>query len=541
MIYIFLQSSVFNETAIMIKKTLNLKSSIITKITEDRPEDVYIMIGIHSYNGIMPTNYIVYQFEQLDSSVRNWFTEEYVDKLRKAQLVLDYSQYNCQKLKETYDINAIYCPLGSYTGQSFKKPCAATKFLHRVSFMGSENKRRTEYFKDLDLDIDKFSKIWGSERDKVVNRSLVSLNVHYYPEATLETTRIIYLISQGTLVVSEYSRDDVLDEEFKNMIIFADNPEEMREKCQYFCNHRDERNKFIRESQQYLKTRYKFRLDLDISQYEEKVSLYDKLPEPETLPYQLAKLEKSTDGSDNASLKLKRKPEFEDMPPVSILTLTKDRHELFEIVKRNWTNIHYPKDKLEWIIIDDGKNPVKVSKDKRIKHIHLDKEMSIANKRNLGVREASHDIIVHMDDDDYYYSSSVFARVKLLLSNEDSDVYCVGCSSYGIYHIIDNYSFRISTDHLAEASLAYWKWFHEEQPFEEDDNGEIVPFLRNRRKNAMDMPFEYNFIAITHNQNYTKNLREISVNNANSKNNDVFKSWDYDTQSFFIKVYKKII
>ena len=108
------------------------------------------------------------------------------------------------------------------------------------------------------------------------------------------------------------------------------------------------------------------------------------------------------------------------MPGLSVITLTRDRPELFKIALNNWYSFKYTPGQLEWIIVDDSLEPTVgeiVKKIKGVKYIHIpsDLPLSIAEKRNIGVENASHEIIAHMDDDDYYYPFSPYARAKLLL------------------------------------------------------------------------------------------------------------------------------
>jgi len=45
----------------------------------------------------------------------------------------------------------------------------------------------------------------------MISHSKVALNIHYYPNATLETTRLIELLQHNVLVISEHSTDSELD------------------------------------------------------------------------------------------------------------------------------------------------------------------------------------------------------------------------------------------------------------------------------------------------------------------------------------------
>jgi glutaredoxin-related protein len=48
-----------------------------------------------------------------------------------------------------------------------------------------------------------------------------------------------------------------------------------------------------------------------------------------------------------------------NLPYISIITPTNNRRQFFKLMYHNFININYPKDKIEWIIIDDGTDPIK--------------------------------------------------------------------------------------------------------------------------------------------------------------------------------------
>jgi len=186
--------------------------------------------------------------------------------------------------------------------------------------------------------------------------------------------------------------------------------------------------------------------------------------------------ESSVDGEGNYILKL---PAIDNdkLPAVSIITPTYKRRKLFDMALRNFTNFIYPRNKLEWIIVDDSPEDECVKDmlprgDKRIKYIHMDngdEPFTIAMKRNMAVSNSSHKYIVHMDDDDYYPPESILARIKILLKYQDEGIECVGSTLIGTYNIMTNIS-SMSSDgpiSLSEASMAYTRKFWEERPFDE--------------------------------------------------------------------------
>ena len=160
-----------------------------------------------------------------------------------------------------------------------------------------------------------------------------------------------------------------------------------------------------------------------------------------------------------------------DLPNISIITPTFGRPDFFYLSLHNIKNSTYPKEKMQWIILDEGENTVKhlVPKDNFIEYYHISKEqrlqyynnmcdslvkrsngeevtksqrksrlskklykvhsngdflfgrLPIGLKRNIGCALAKNDYIVFMDDDDYYPANSIMKRVLLLKSIKNKE------------------------------------------------------------------------------------------------------------------------
>jgi GR25 family glycosyltransferase involved in LPS biosynthesis len=244
----------------------------------------------------------------------------------------------------------------------------------------------------------------------------------------------------------------------------------------------------------------------------------------------------------------------EELPPITLVTVTRNRRKLFPMALRNFELFNYPADKLRWIIVDD--TPVSDSTiddllptgDRRIRHIWTpaEKPMTIAAKRNIGAREATTEYILHMDDDDYYPPESVLSRVKILMKYKDMGIGCVGCSRYGTYDLIENKSSMASDGSisLSEASMGYVKSFWEERRFDETaQRGEYWGFIQNRLDRIMDIPYMAVFYAITHKTNVTGNMRKtvdaIRYRESQQEAN-FYDMWDDETQSFINSLRKCI-
>ena len=250
--------------------------------------------------------------------------------------------------------------------------------------------------------------------------------------------------------------------------------------------------------------------------------------------------------------------QMKDLPKISIVTPTYNRRKLFNIALNNYERFNYPKNKIEWIIVDDSpkdENSVEdlVSFMRNVKYIRFrstEEPMTVASKRNIGAANATSQYILHMDDDDYYPPESLLARVKLLLKYEAEGIGCLGSSLIGTYNILTNTS-SMSSDgpiSLSEASMAYTKKFWESRGF--DDlciRGEHKYFTEQRLHEILDVPYSFILIAINHRQNMSNELRGddnlLKFSENTEKYGEVanfFDSWDFDTQMFMIDMRKYI-
>ena len=125
----------------------------------------------------------------------------------------------------------------------------------------------------------------------------------------------------------------------------------------------------------------------------------------------------------------------EDLPTVSIITPTYNRRNFFKLAIRNYLKSDYPRDKLEWIIVEDSsENSIQdlLPEDSNIQYFSLSEQKSIGYKRNYACEQAKHDIIVCMDDDDYYQPGNIKYRVACL-EHLEKDV--VGNTSMGLLNV----------------------------------------------------------------------------------------------------------
>jgi hypothetical protein len=131
------------------------------------------------------------------------------------------------------------------------------------------------------------------------------------------------------------------------------------------------------------------------------------------------------------------------LPFVSICTPTFNRRPFISHMIKCFEHQDYPKDRMEWIIIDDGTDKIEdlVTHIPQVKYFKYDKKMTLGAKRNLMHDKTQGEILVYMDDDDYYPPERVSHAVNKLLTHPSA--LCAGSSELYIYfkHINKTYQF----------------------------------------------------------------------------------------------------
>ena len=120
-------------------------------------------------------------------------------------------------------------------------------------------------------------------------------------------------------------------------------------------------------------------------------------------------------------------------PLVSICTPTFNRRPFIPYLIKCFEHQTYPKECLEWIIVDDGTDKIGdlVKHLPQVKYFPYEKKMLLGEKRNVLNAKGSGEIFVYMDDDDYYPPMRVAHAVETLLANPEA--LCAGSSIVHIY------------------------------------------------------------------------------------------------------------
>lgn len=215
----------------------------------------------------------------------------------------------------------------------------------------------------------------------------------------------------------------------------------------------------------------------------------------------------------------------DNLPTVSVITPTYNRKKFFPLAIFNYNSFDYPRDKLEWIIVDDSSDnetvesllPVEASRSKyNIKYIKLDNKVSIGEKRNIAIKESKNSVIVCMDDDDYYYPESLRNRVELLrgFQAKNKNIHCVGCGTYAAFEInkyisiINNKNYDLPFFHkISPATLVFDKEFvTTNKMFSDSDKNEAEDLIKGRVNEVAEISWENNIVALIH-KNNTSDMR----------------------------------
>ena len=230
-------------------------------------------------------------------------------------------------------------------------------------------------------------------------------------------------------------------------------------------------------------------------------------------------------------------------PFVSICTPTFNRRPFIPTIIKCVDNQDYPKDRMEWIIIDDGTDLIEdlVINHPQVKYYKYDTKMTLGKKRNLMHEKSCGDILVYMDDDDYYPSTRVSHAVNTLLQNPSA--LCAGASEIYIYykHIHKMYQFGpYSKTHATAGTFAFKKELLKQTRYNDETSlSEEKEFLKDYTIPFVQLDPKHTILVFSHIHNTfdKRKLLEDTYKNPFTKISD--KTIDYfmneeDIKEFFM-------
>ena len=170
-------------------------------------------------------------------------------------------------------------------------------------------------------------------------------------------------------------------------------------------------------------------------------------------------------------------------PFVSVCTPTYNRRKFIPFLIQCYKSQTYPSELMEWIVIDDGTDPVGDLFEgvPGVKYFYQEEKMKLGRKRNYMHEKAKGEIIVYMDDDDFYPADRVNHAVNKLRSQPRA--LASGSSAIYIYfkHLKEIYLFGpYGPSHSTAGTFAFRRELLEQTKY--DDDAEIAEeknFLKN--------------------------------------------------------------
>ena len=206
-------------------------------------------------------------------------------------------------------------------------------------------------------------------------------------------------------------------------------------------------------------------------------------------------------------------------PPISVITLLHNRRKFIDLCLHNLMITDYPKDKIEWVVVEDSDIVEEQGADIVLKfgracapmsvsYIPLEKKnVPIGAMRNKAIKMAQHEIILFMDDDDHYPMSSFSRRVAWLLAHPWKPR-AVACTTIACYDLVHGTS-AVNTppwglplrQRISEATLVFYKSWWDEKKFPKVSMAEGEGFLEGREGDVLEIPPQQMIVAMSHGKN----------------------------------------
>lgn len=197
------------------------------------------------------------------------------------------------------------------------------------------------------------------------------------------------------------------------------------------------------------------------------------------------------------------------MIEVSIVTPTYNRRMFIPTLIELYRNQIFPKEKMEWIIMDDGRDKVEdlfIEASKtipNIRYIYIDEKMRLGAKRNALNREAKGAIIVAMDDDDYYPSDRVSSVVEAFKRNPKIEL--AGSSEMNLFYLDTKKIYTIgpyADTHATNGTMAWRKIYSDKHKYDEYvTKAEEITFLENFKHPMIQLNPLSTILVICHTDN----------------------------------------
>jgi glycosyltransferase involved in cell wall biosynthesis len=187
---------------------------------------------------------------------------------------------------------------------------------------------------------------------------------------------------------------------------------------------------------------------------------------------------------------------------VSICTPTFNRRPFFPYLIKCVDHQDYPKELIEWIIIDDGSDKIEdlVSGLPNTVYKYYPDRMTLGRKRNIMHEYCTGDIIIYFDDDDYYPPERISHAVKMLVNNPG--YLCAGSSLMYLYFREFNSLYKCGPygkNRATAASFAFKRELLEQTAYNEESIiTEERDFLKNYTIPVLQLDSMKTILVVSH-------------------------------------------
>ena len=202
-------------------------------------------------------------------------------------------------------------------------------------------------------------------------------------------------------------------------------------------------------------------------------------------------------------------------PFVSVCTPTYNRRHFIPFLIKNFKAQTYPKQLMEWIVIDDGEDCVKDLFEgvECVKYFRVEEKMKLGKKRNFMHTKCSGEIIVYMDDDDYYPPERVNHAVNRLRSQPKALASGSSCMYIYFKHIEKIVQFGpYGPRHATAGTFAIRKELLKETKYDDDkEMAEEKAFLKNYTVPFVQLDPMKTILCFSHDKN-TFDKKKLLIN-----------------------------
>jgi len=210
---------------------------------------------------------------------------------------------------------------------------------------------------------------------------------------------------------------------------------------------------------------------------------------------------------------------METFPFVSVITPTYNRRRFIPHLIACYKHQTYPKDRMEWIILDDGDDKVAdlfaaaAETIPNIRYIAEPEKQLIGKKRNRLNAESKGDIVVAMDDDDYYPPERISFAVQSFRKHPKYEL--AGASEIYMYYSDIQVIYKLgpyNQKHATNGTMAWRRSYALTHRYDETvTHAEERSFLENYIHPMLQLDPMKVMLVMSHSENTfdKKKLRDI--------------------------------